>query len=487
MKKTKCINNEEYINIEEYVNKKEDKNKEEYINLEKYTNTEEYLRILTEQIRCKNARKPVEKEIRDHIEDQIEMNRLEGMDETEAVEAAIMDMGDPVEVGVSLDRIHCKKMPWKEIMVIGLLGIGGLVLQYLLQNIFQPQDYFIPVNIGKQVLFFIISFGLMVGTCCFDYSWIGYYAKELMIILTVGLIIGRKLFGVMVNGSARWIHFGGVTFNIPMLLLLFVPLYGGILYSYRGQKYKGIIKSILWMLPGIGIALMTRSMIIAAMLLFIFGILLSVSVMKNWYEVSKRWILFLFWGSVLVVPVMIFGYLVLSGTLEIYQSQRLKLLFSLADGEHFILNHIRGILANSSWMGTRETLETILVEEHILTYLLSYYGVFTAIVLIGVLSVLFIHLYSISIKQKNQMGMLMGTGCACVFILEFILYLLENLGIMYVGYLGTFYCPFLTYGGSGMMVTYILFGIILSINRYEKVYPESRGKRKISIKIKVVD
>lgn len=457
------------------------------INAKSYTNTEEYLQILTEQIRCKKARKPVEEEIRNHMEDQIEMNRFDGMNEAEAVEAAVRDMGDPVEVGVSLDRIHRKKMPWREIMVIGFLGIWGLVLQYLLQNIFQIQDYFIPVHIGKQVVFFIVSFALMIGTCCFDYSWIGYYAKEIMVILSIVLVISQKLFGVMVNGSARWIYFGGVTFNIPMLLLLYIPLYGAILYSYRGQKYKGIIKCVLWIMPGIGIAVITKSIMIAAMLLFIFGILLSIAIMKSWYVVSKKWTLSVFWGSVLAAPVLVFGYLVLSGTLKVYQSQRLKMLFSLTDGEHFVLKHIREILANSSWMGNREAVGTILVEEHILTYMLSYYGFFAAIILIAVLSVLFFHLYSISIKQKNQMGMLMGTGCACIFILEFILYLLENLGVMYVGYLGTFYCPFLTYGGSGMMVTYILFGIILSINRYEKVYPESGGKRKISIKINIVD
>ena len=95
---------------------------------------EEYLQILTEQIRCKKARKPVETEIRNHIDDQMESNMMNGMEQAKALEAAIMEMGDPVEVGVSLDRIHRKKMPWKEIIIIGILGITGLILQSTLQN-----------------------------------------------------------------------------------------------------------------------------------------------------------------------------------------------------------------------------------------------------------------------------------------------------------------------------------------------------------------
>ena len=37
---------------------------------------------------------------------------------------------------------------------------------------------------------------------------------------------------------------------------------------------------------------------------------------------------------------------------------------------------------------------------------------------------------------------------------------------------GSGYCPFLTYGGTGTVMTYALCGIMLSIIRYERVFPE---------------
>ena len=443
---------------------------------------EEYLKILTEQIRCKKARKSIEKEIENHINDQIEAYKMEGMDEKEAIDATIREMGDPVEAGAALDRVHRTKMPWKDIVFIGILGVLGLILQYLLQNIFGVQEYSIPVNFRKQISFLIVSFVFMIGTCYFDYSWIGYYAKEIMIVMTTGILICRNLFGVMINGSARWISLCGVTFSVPMILMLYVPLYGAILYSYHAQKYKGVIKSLFWMLPGILISMIIPSFITTSMLVFTFGVLFTLAVLKDWYKVSKRLVLVIFWGCILLVPIIMLTYLLFSG--KVYQIQRLEWLVSLSQGDNVILDSIRHILTNSSWIGKGEAAGVILLEEHILTYTLSYYGIFAGMVIVGILSALFIHLYSMSVKQKNQMGMFMGTGCACVFLVEFVLYLLENFGILYIGYVGSVYCPFLTYGGSGMIVTFIMLGIILSVNRYEKVYPEA-GKKKISVKVTI--
>ena len=67
---------------------------------------DEYLNTVTEQIRCTKARELVTEELRDHILDQAEAYESEGMFEEEAMEKAVRDMGDPVETGVSLDRIH---------------------------------------------------------------------------------------------------------------------------------------------------------------------------------------------------------------------------------------------------------------------------------------------------------------------------------------------------------------------------------------------
>ena len=88
-----------------------------------------YLNIVSEQMRCKRARPAVLKELKDHIEDQKDDYMTAGMTAQEAEEEAVRQMGDPVEVGVSLDRLHRPKMEWKLLSYIFLLSILGMVLQ----------------------------------------------------------------------------------------------------------------------------------------------------------------------------------------------------------------------------------------------------------------------------------------------------------------------------------------------------------------------
>ena len=67
---------------------------------------EKYLEKLLLQIRCKKARPYIAEEIKGHIESQIEDNIADGMSYEEAEKNAVADMGDPIAVGISLDKIH---------------------------------------------------------------------------------------------------------------------------------------------------------------------------------------------------------------------------------------------------------------------------------------------------------------------------------------------------------------------------------------------
>ena len=82
---------------------------------------DEYLKTLLEQIRCKKARPYIRQELQNHMEDQIEANIHAGMDYESAEKEAVKDMGDPVEAGISLDRIHKPQIAWKLLFMIALI------------------------------------------------------------------------------------------------------------------------------------------------------------------------------------------------------------------------------------------------------------------------------------------------------------------------------------------------------------------------------
>ncbi len=94
------------------------------------------------------------------------------------------------------------------------------------------------------------------------------------------------------------------------------------------------------------------------------------------------------------------------------------------------------------------------------------------------MTVLFLYFLKVSLKQKNQLGMIMGCGCSVVLFAQLLVYILINMGVIPVG---SVYCPFITYGGYGMLVTYVLLGLLLSIYRYQDVplkVEKSVGKRR---------
>lgn len=93
-----------------------------------------YIQTVTDQIRCKRALPLVTKELEDHIEDQKCDYMTEGMEPSEAEKAAVLEMGDPVEVGIEMDRIHRPKMAWKMIGLIAVLNLAGILLIVLSEN-----------------------------------------------------------------------------------------------------------------------------------------------------------------------------------------------------------------------------------------------------------------------------------------------------------------------------------------------------------------
>lgn len=120
---------------------------------------EKYLEKLLLQIRCKKARPYIAEEIRGHIESQIEDNIADGMSYEEAEKNAVADMGDPVTVGISLDKIHKPQIAWKLLVIVGILSLLGILLQ---QSIFYQVDIVIwnrlcrrCINLRRKVLFIL--------------------------------------------------------------------------------------------------------------------------------------------------------------------------------------------------------------------------------------------------------------------------------------------------------------------------------------------
>ena len=112
---------------------------------------EEYLRILLEQIRCRQAHGAIRDEMEAHIRQQIEDNIASGMSMEQAEKAAVLDMGSPVETGIALDRIHPPQIAWKMILFITAITIAASVMHILLGT----QEYVWGATNGLVLMIFM--------------------------------------------------------------------------------------------------------------------------------------------------------------------------------------------------------------------------------------------------------------------------------------------------------------------------------------------
>lgn len=208
---------------------------------------EQYLEAVSEQIRCTKIRSSVTEELKNHILDQADAYVASGAMEDEALERAVREMGDPVETGAALDRIHRPKMSWEIIGLIGFLSLLSVGALYLL-NLLSDADMLPWQN---QAFYMLLGFAAMLVVCHIDYSFLGKYGKQIAagFLLLLYILFFIKPLTLEIHGARRWVLLFGFRASLPELMFLYIPLYGAVLYSYRGEGLKAVPKLLLWAVP----------------------------------------------------------------------------------------------------------------------------------------------------------------------------------------------------------------------------------------------
>lgn len=436
---------------------------------------EDFIHTLLEQIRCRKAWPMIEREIRDHIEEQIADNVAQGMTVKAAEQAAIADMGSPVEAGISLDRVHRPRVAWPVIALMVLIGAAGIVVHFLIG--------------GQESLSFLryslLGFVLMIFTYCLDYSVIGRYAKGLALLFLV-LMLAAVYSGVgTTNGMFSHLGMGTVRAAFFALMQLYVPLYGAVVYQYHGTGYGGIARSVLWMLVPVWTAFRLPCLSLAVILFVSMALVLSVAIGKQWFLVPGKKVLLWSWLGIFLLPASWLSAAYVFGWLEIYQIARLRAFFSNSGEANYLTSQLREILAGSRLLGGSGVDFAGCLpnfnREYIIVSLASGCGLLAVAAVCCLLAVLTAGMFSISMRQKNQLGMIMGCGCSIVFLTNISLNLLENAGLLPVSQT---FLPFFSAGGSGILVCYSLTGMILSIYKYKNIYPKHIDARFSLLKIR---
>ncbi|MDE7323571.1 MAG: FtsW/RodA/SpoVE family cell cycle protein [Lachnospiraceae bacterium] len=433
----------------------------------------EFIKTLTEQIRCVKARDGVAREVSDHILDQAAAYEESGMEHDQAVEKAVHEMGDPVEIGVSLDRIHQPQMNWKLILITFVLTMAGLLVMYSI--------YGLSTIVSRQCIFAAAGLAVILAVNFIDYSVIGRFGYLAYILMTVVLFIVRLSFP-SVNGRVP---------ALAILVYLYAPIFAGILYRLRGGSFTAVIKGIaLIFLTSCLAAKFGSSWFIGLNMYMILLIMLLTSVRKDMFRVNQRIVTFLtvLLGMLpLIVPfvMQLFpggGFRKERISAFLYRKE-----YNQTAGYGYAA--IDAILDNSHLVGKGN--ETVYAASDfcdrnnlVLLRLMHSYGLITGVVLLILFIVFAVGVMKIVQSQKNQLGMLVSASCFLVFVANCLEGILVNLGLCPMT---TVSIPFITFGGSVTLVYSILIGLILSVHRYEKVIPSRSAaqspKWRISVKL----
>ena len=441
---------------------------------------EEYLNKVTEQMRCKKARASVAGELKNHILDQMEAYKQEGMEEEEALDKAIIEMGDPVEVGVSFDRIHRPQMSWSMLLLAGSISIFSILLQVILRG--QSTEY-VSHMAGKQIVFSIAGCLLMLLVYYLDYSFLGKYATQIGAVF-LALMVVTIPFRVRVNGAGSYIYIAGLSFSVPLVMCLFVPLFGAILFRYRGEGYQAIGKSVIWMIIAT-IIVLNVSLPYAVLIGVAMLTLLGIAVWKDWFRVNKKKVFGATGiGAYFLMLVSVFWVKYL---LKEYQAARISAFLSQSGEQNYITATAKSILQKSSVIGGNKEAIGLMTEslsgansEMIFVSIVACMGILAGILAAGLLIFLIQKIFRISFGQKNQLGMMVGCGCGMVLLLMSFFSIIQSLGLFPVS---SVVLPFFSNSGSGTLVFYVLLGLVLSIYRYQNIPMTQLQRKRKKLKI----
>ncbi len=435
---------------------------------------EEYIKKLLEQIRFQKAHKAIEDEIRLHIEDQIKENISGGMDKETAEKKAVEDMGDPVDAGIALDKVHRPQVAVGVIVIALVSTVIGTIVNVLLSNIYTSYDIWNPNRMllrGSELYIYNAILGIIVMLILYfiDYTTVARYSVVAAIAVLIATVVGN-IFGW--TGS---------------LAFLMIPLFAGILYKYREQKYRALTYSLLWIIATGVIASRQEMRIRAVIIVICMLVELTFAIKNEWLKVPKIPVLVSVWVLFTVFPVGLIWFLYKNRLMSLYQCNVIRTWF-IPDND---MEKSRGIIKGMSIIGsgiisyegggftstesTSNCVRNMYGGEYVLTDMMARWGLLAALVAVTVVSGLIVYGFVTVSKTKNQLGLVMGSGCMMWLTINAIYNAGVGVGLLKINNQSFF--PFLS--ARQLVASYAILGIILSIYKYKNAYSKhvdiSRG------------
>lgn len=355
------------------------------------------------------------------------------------------------KVGFSLD--------WIILVFPVLLMICGIATIFSITSISGKTNI-----VFDQIIFVVIALAAYFIFAAIDYRQIRTYSWHLYVIGLVSLV-AVTVFGQAVFGSKRWIDLGFFQFQPSEIMKFFLLLLCAHLLADKDKiSFKALFGIIA--LGGIPIFLILRQPDLGTALT-IFAMTISVLIAA---KVPKKYFILGIIVLVIATPAIWFK-------LKPYQKQRLTTFMDPASdpyGSGYNVNQSKiavgsgGLYGRGFGQATQSQLQFLPVAhiDFIFSGWAEMAGFIGSSLMILIFAVLSWRLYYISAVARDSFGRIFCFGVASTFLFQSFVNIGMNIGIMPVTGIPL---PFVSYGGTSMVVSSIMFGILQSAYLRRKV------------------
>ncbi|MDO4572797.1 MAG: putative lipid II flippase FtsW [Clostridia bacterium] len=357
------------------------------------------------------------------------------------------------------------RLDYPILVTIALLCAFGLVMvfsasYYYAQNT-QSVGYDGYYYIRKQAVYLLIGFPIMILLSFFDYRRIEKY-KVVAMLLSIVLLIAVLIFGQETNGAKRWLVIGGQSIQPSEIAKFGMMIY---MCSFMAKKHavmqtfsKGMLPMLLVIGVICGLVMLQPNMSMSV----IMGLMGYALLYIGGCDTKQMMLLALVLAAVF-------------GLLAVVAPYRLARLTSFVDpwadplgtGYQLIQSYYAigsGGLFGQGLNGSRQKLLYMTYAESDFIYAI----VCEELGLIGALAVLAAYAFiiyrgiRIALLSRDRFGSLLAGGITVVFGLQ----VFVNIGVC-IGLLPTTgqALPFISAGGSSMMIFLAAMGVLLNISR----------------------
>ncbi|MDU3409474.1 MULTISPECIES: FtsW/RodA/SpoVE family cell cycle protein [Clostridium] len=396
-----------------------------------------YLESVCLKIKSKRAHNQIKEELYAHIEEKKKDYIKCGDSEKIAEEKALRDMGSSDILGEELNKVHKEKFNYRILITVAFLIITGIITMYSLRGNaynYLGNEYFF---INKMIIYTTLGIGAFLLISFFDYRKIKNKSAHLYI-LSIALFMVLLLFNSPINDIKGWISIGPVTVNIRDLAVnIFLISLVGIFKDIKWDTKKGMIYGLILSFIPLGFLMILKYSLGVAII----------------YTVTLIFLLYISTKNRKLTFGLMFIFII-----------ALILIYSRNNYDNYLHNTIKELLESSVFIGQGTGIDLDIfsnsISDCIIASLIYSFGWVFGVLVLCLVLFLIIYMFKVSGKICDIYGKRLIIVISSIFACQYVLGFLYNFGIL------NFYSvsiPFISYGGSNIIISFLGIGIIMNI------------------------